>query len=312
MVDPLLAAVGIALLGPFVAGPLVAYGLDAVPLRWRRTSVWVAIGAALAYAIVAAVLQERSGTGAGLVYLLVALPGVVTFLVWRSLLATALVSLMPMYFVIAIFTRSRAAYAPEIALDRAIPVEPAWMLVYGSLYVFALVLPLLVVRDVPLVRRAMQAYLFVMLISYAGFLLYPTAAPRSDEVAGAGFTAWTLRMAYSLDPPYNCFPSLHVAYSFVAALACYRVHRALGAGAAAWAALIGVSTLYTKQHYVVDVIAGTFEGLIAYVLFLRAFPREAVSAGHRRAAPLRAAIAAGIYAVMVAGFWIAYWRSLPA
>ena len=312
MIDPLVAAVCFGVLGPFLAGPLVASGLDALPSRWRRTAAWTAITAALAYAIAAAVLQEVSGTSPTLIYVLVALPGLLTFLVWRSQLATALVCLMPMYFVIAIVTRGRRTYAPEMALDRAIQVEPAWMLVYGSLYVFALVLPLLVVRDWPLVQRAMKAYLLVMLLSYLGFLLYPTAAPRTDEVTGPGFAAWTLQIAYSLDPPYNCFPSLHVAYSFVSALTCYRVHRGLGVAAAVWASLIGVSTLYTKQHYVVDVVVGTAAGLAAYFLFLRSYPRAAVAESHRARAPVRALIAAGSFGVMVIAFWIVYWTSRAA
>lgn len=123
---------------------------------------------------------------------------------------------------------------------------------------------------------------------------------------GDGFSAWTLRLAYSLDPPYNCFPSLHVAYAFVSALTCYRVHRGVGTAAALWAALIGVSTLYTKQHYVADVIVGALAAYVAYVLFLRRYPREAVAESDRRRAPFRALGVIGIFGIMVAGFWGAY------
>ena len=73
---------------------------------------------------------------------------------------------------------------------------------------------------------------------------------------GDGFAAWSLRLLYDIDTPYGCFPSLHVAWAFVSALTCYRVHAGVGWVAAGWATLIAVSTLYTKQHYVVDVIAG--------------------------------------------------------
>jgi membrane-associated phospholipid phosphatase len=152
----------------------------------------------------------------------------------------------------------------------------------------------------------MQAYLAVMLASYAVFVLYPTIGPRPPVVAGGGFAAWCLRLVYALDAPYNCFPSLHVAYAFVAALTCDRVNRTLGIVAIAWATLIGISTLYTKQHYVADVIAGAAEGWLACTLFLRGYPRRAVAETDRRLAPRRAMIAAGIFAVMVAGFWIAF------
>ena len=122
----------------------------------------------------------------------------------------------------------------------------------------------------------MQAYVMVLVIAYVGFVAYPTVAPRPDEVRGVGFAAWCLRLQYSLDQPYNCFPSLHVAHSFVSALTCYRVHKGVGVAAVLWATLVGVSTLFTKQHYAVDVIAGAIMAYAAYVLFLRQYPRELV------------------------------------
>jgi len=305
VLDPLAAAVGIGLVGSVVAGPAVAYGLEYLPQRWRRTTEWLLIGGAVVIAVLADLLSEGP-VGGVFVYVLAALPGLIAFLAWRTLLASTFVSLAPLYFVIALLTRGRPTHAPEIALDRAFAVQPAWMLVYASLYVFVVLLPVLVVRQQELFRRALKGYLMVMLVAYAGFLLYPTTGPRPDHVIGDGFDAWSLRLAYSLDAPYNCFPSLHVAYSFVSALTCYRVHRGVGAAAALWAALIGVSTLYTKQHYVVDVIAGAAEAYVAYVLFLRSYPREAAADNDRRRAPLRALVVVGIFGVMVAGFWVAY------
>lgn len=288
-----------------LAGPAVAYGLQLLPQRWRRTTEWLLIAGAVVVAVLADQLSKRPGGGGVFVYVLAALPGFLAFLAWRTLLASTLVSLVPLYIVIGELTRGRPTYSPEVALDRTLSLQPSWMLVYGSLGLVVL-LPLFVVRQQELVRRAMQAYLTVMIVSYVGFLLYPTAAPRPAQVFGDGFGAWSLRLAYSLDPPYGCFPSLHVAYSFVAALTCYRVHRGVGAAAGLWAALIGVSTLYTKQHYVVDVIAGTLAAYVAYVLILHRYPREAVAESERRRAPVRALSAIGIYAVIVTGLWVAY------
>lgn len=305
VIDPLAVAVATGLLGPVVAGPLLAYLLGLVSPSRRRSIEWTIIIASGGVAILADVLQPGPGAGGIFIYILAALPGLITFLVWRSQLAAALVSLAPMYVIIAIVSRARVTYRPELALDRALPLEPAWMLVYGSLYIFVIVLPLFVVRERTLVRRAMQAYLLVMGLSYAIFLLYPTRASRPD-IAGDGFAAWTLQIMYDIDPPYNCFPSLHVAYSFVSALACARVHRGVGRAALAWAALIGVSTVFTKQHYVLDVIAGTAAAWLAHVVFLRRHSRAAVSDRDRARAPRRAAAAVVVFAMMLAGFWIAY------
>jgi membrane-associated phospholipid phosphatase len=310
VLDPLAGAVGIGVLGSAIGGPAVAYGLESIPPAWRRTAEWVLIGGALLVAVAAGLLPVARWQLA-LVYVLAALPGVIAFIASRTLLASMLVSLAPLYFVIGDLTRGRIAYAPELALDRAVALRPAWMLVYGSLYVFVVVLPLVVVRERELGHRAMRAYLMVMTVSYLGFLVFPTVGPRPGEVPADGFSAWSLRAIYSIDPPHGCFPSLHVAYSFVSALTCYRVHRRVGLAAALWAALIGVSTLYTKQHYVVDVIAGALLGCVAYILFLRTHPRDSITESGRRSAPFRASCVAGIYTVMVAGFWIAYRLQLP-
>lgn len=180
---------------------------------------------------------------------------------------------MAAYFPLAAATTGRTLFVPELPLDRAVPLQPAWTPIYLSLWIFSL-LPVFVVRGAELRRRTILAYLTVVITAYAGFLAYPTAAPRPAAVPGDDVFAWSLRALYRFDPQYNCFPSLHVAYSFLAALSAYRVHRGLGAVAVAWATLIAISTLFIKQHYVADVVAGTLLALIAYAFFLHGSPRR--------------------------------------
>ncbi len=216
--------------------------------------------------------------------------------------ALLLTLIVPGYHVIVALNRGRTMYMPELPLDRAITVEPVWMLAYASIWIFAF-LPVFVVRQPALTRRAMFAALTVIVIAYVGFLVYPTVLPRADKV-GEGFFEKSLEVIYSLDPPYNCFPSLHVAWAFVAALTCYRVHRGVGIVALVWAAIIGVSTLYTKQHYVLDVIAGIAIAYAAYLIFLRSFPRDGIAAIDRHLAPKRALRAVWLYAAIVAFLWV--------
>ena len=117
---------------------------------------------------------------------------------------------------------------------------------------------------------------------------------------------WGLYMLYSSDPPYNCFPSLHVAHSFVSALTLFRLHRRLGITAMIAAAFVALSTLFTKQHYVLDAAAGVLLALVAYVIFLRTYPRDNVPALDRRAAPAIAWCVAGLSAVFLFGYWLLY------
>ena len=217
----------------------------------------------------------------------------------------ALFALIPFYIVIGHAIPGRTVHVPEVFLDRVIPLDPLWAPVYASLFLLV-ILPVFVVHQREHVRRTINAYLMVWLVGYAFFLAYPTLTPRPPRLADEGFFPWMLRAIYSTDVEYNCFPSLHVAQSFLSALTCYRVHRGVGIGAGIWATLVSLSTLFTKQHYVLDVLAGACLAYVSYAIFLRGFPREAVPELDRRLAPLLAAGAAAVYGAIVAGFAIAY------
>ena len=218
-----------------------------------------------------------------------------------------LVALVPFYIFIPELQPPETRYVPELALDRALPLVPAWALVYGALYLFLILLPVFVVREDEHVRRTVFAYLLVWISAYVVFfVVYPTAAPRPAKVIGEGFAVWGLRALYSSDPPYNCFPSLHVAHSFVSALTCFRMHRGLGIVATICATLVALSTLFTKQHYVLDAIAGVFLAFVAYGLFLRNYPRDQVPAFDRSVAPALALLIAGLVTLGLAGSWLAY------
>ena len=219
----------------------------------------------------------------------------------------ALILLVPLYIFIGEHALlGRSLHRPELPLDLNIPLQPAWTLVYAVLYLFLILLPMFLLRQDEQIRRTAFAYLFVWLTAYFCFLTYPTVAPRPVAVIGEGFALWGLQFLYSADPPSNCFPSLHVAHSFVSALTCYRVHRGMGIAASACAAVIGVSTLYTKQHYILDVLAGVVLGSVAYFLFLHDYPRERIPELDRKLAPMLALSAIVIVGLVFLCYWVAY------
>ena len=213
-------------------------------------------------------------------------------------------TLPPFYIFIGEEMAGRTLHAPLLALDRLIPLQPAWAIVYGSLLLF-IVLPFVILRDAAEIRRTSYAYLLLWLVSFAFFVAWPTVAPHPPTVAGRGFFPWFLQCIYSADVSANCFPSLHVAQSCVSAIVCRRVNRPLGNVAGVWAALIALSTLFTKQHYVADVIGGVILAAIAWMLFLRGKPKDVLDLD-RRAAPAIAGLFAVLYALAVAGFRIGY------
>jgi len=70
--------------------------------------------------------------------------------------------------------------------------------------------------------------------------------------------------------------------------------------------VIAVSTLFTKQHYVADIIAGIALAGVADAVFLRRCPHEPMAELDRRGAPVLVAGLVAIYGLIIAGGWIAY------
>ncbi len=218
-----------------------------------------------------------------------------------------LFALVPFHILIPAFFPPGIRHVPELALDRAWPLVPVWAIVYGALYLFLILLPIFVVRPDELIRRTVYAYLLIWITAYVVFfVVYPTAAPRPDVVIGEGFAVWGLRALYSADPPINCLPSLHVAHAFVSALAVSRVHRRLGIIALISGTLVALSTLFTKQHYVLDVIAGAFLASVAYAIFLARYPADRVPEFDRSVAPALALCVGAVVAAGLAASWLAY------
>src|SRR5436305_647576 len=116
---------------------------------------------------------------------------------------------------------------------------------------------------------------------------------------------WSL-VAQALTRPYPVTPSMIL---LVLLVACSRVHRGVGIGGVVCASLVGLSTLFTKQHYVLDVLAGILLASVAYAVFLRDCPREQ-NPDVYRVAPVLALGLLGALGLAVACFWVVYQGSV--
>jgi membrane-associated phospholipid phosphatase len=210
------------------------------------------------------------------------------------------------YLFIADHVKFGRLSAPALPIDAAIPLVPAWVLVYGALYLFLIILPVFVIRAEPQVRRTFLTYLVVWIVAFVVFVAYPTKAPRPADLTIAinTFADWGVVALYEMDPPLNCFPSLHVAHSFVSALAVRRVHRRLGDLSLLAASLVGISTLFTRQHYVLDVLVGAALAFGTYALLWRRF--EGSVETDRKGAVAAALAAAGAVCVALICYYALY------
>ena len=72
--------------------------------------------------------------------------------------------------------------------------------------------------------------------------------------------------------PVNCLPSMHVCMSFVAAACLSLVYGRVGRALVwAWFVAICYSTMATKQHYFVDLIAGFALGVTSVAIYMKRY-----------------------------------------
>ena len=148
-------------------------------------------------------------------------------------------------------------------LDDAIPVVSAFVIPYVSLRPFlygSLVLFLLL--RVRVYRSAALSMIVVFVVSYVFYFFLQSFIERPTLTGGDAFTSM-IRDVYAGDQPFNDFPSLHASLSTLVAVHWLHVSRRVGVVVAIWATLVVLSTVFVKQHYVADMLAGA--GL-AYVV----------------------------------------------
>ena len=174
------------------------------------------------------------------------------------------------YVAIGHSARPRSTTLLATELDAAIPFVPWTVWWYLPFYAGVFLMALAGFRTPRLFFRALAGVVVTMLVGAAGHLLggaeYPRPLVRApyDDLSLA-FLGWV----QSVDPPGNVFPSLHVAHTSALAVILRHDRPRLGAVAMVMAALLAVSTLTTKQHFLADVLAGILieEAVSAVVLW---------------------------------------------
>lgn len=152
-------------------------------------------------------------------------------------------------------------------LDRLIPFSDEAVWVYLSIFLLMPIGPLLMCRREQLLRYGL-GILLVETVAYLVFIFWPTWCQRPNPNG----TIPTYRILTMIDAPLNAFPSLHAAFAVFSALCAVQdfrelpLHHLYRIAVGFWTLLILLGTLVTKQHTVVDVIAGSALGFIAYHL----------------------------------------------
>lgn len=139
--------------------------------------------------------------------------------------------------------------------ERFIPFVPLMIIPYLSIDFFFVAAPFLCTS-----RRELIAFskriVAAILIAGLCFLLYPLTLAVARPAA-SGWLGSVFDWFRAMDKPYNLLPSLHIALRCILVGVYVRHTRGfLRAASHVWFSLIGLSTLLTYQHHIIDVVGG--------------------------------------------------------
>lgn len=161
----------------------------------------------------------------------------------------------------------------------ALPFVPAFMWVYVGCFLFwILMFPAVSQRGKAEWYRFFTANTIGLLVCGVFFVLLPTKINR-PEVTGTGLTAWLCRFIYAADTPaVDLFPSIHCFGAWMCHIGVRGQKRYplwLRVFTPLFAIFVCFSTMFVKQHFFIDTIAGIVLAELC-VLFVKFFPKTAL------------------------------------
>lgn len=169
------------------------------------------------------------------------------------------------YFLMNELTARRGIfYRLDLPFEESIPLLPALIFAYLLEFVF-FGIAYLMVDDLAFFKKIVLSVFVCVTLHFVIFLVFPVQYHLRPVVdADRGWAYLLVDFYYWMDLPYNCFPSLHVSNVVLVAFFMERFRKGMGWFLHPLAALVAVSVVLVKQHYIADVVAGFFVGWFVY------------------------------------------------
>lgn len=164
-------------------------------------------------------------------------------------------------FYVLLNNSKRGVYNLVTDMDKAIPFMSIFVIPYILWYAFIILTFLyLCIKDREMYYKTLISYDIGMVVCFIIYFMFQTTVPR-PEVAGSDIFSRIVMLIYKYDQPFNCFPSIHV-------LSCYLMIKAINESKAGnlinkilvfcVASAIILSTLFIKQHVILDAFSAMF------------------------------------------------------
>ena len=155
-----------------------------------------------------------------------------------------------------------------LPLDAGLPFWPGAAAIYLTILPVLLLAPF-VLRDLASLLPLFVALMLETGIAFVCFILLPVDPP-AITCCDQPLTSAVFGIADAINLERNYLPSLHVAFAFTAAAAFAPRAGRSGAGLLfCWAIAVAASTLLTRQHFIIDVIAGIVLAFLCWRLALQ-------------------------------------------
>ena len=174
-----------------------------------------------------------------------------------------------LYFIVKQFIPSYNLITLEV--DDKLPLIPFFIIFYIIWYPYLFVVFYFIYKKdkdkfILLIKKSIMC----AAIGELCFIIYPTMVSRTEVNGFNSLISLILYIVYVTDIPVNCFPSLHCTFALLVMYAVTfdknmnKVFRIL---VGIISPLICLSTIFVKQHSIIDVVGALFLSCIVYVDF---------------------------------------------
>ena len=185
-----------------------------------------------------------------------------------GLMALTLLGWLAIYFLV-----NRRTVDPQrrrdfrTKLDNSLPFLPQFALIYFSTYLFVLE-PFFILSDARQFYWMLASFISISMGASLIHAIFPSKIERVEDFSTRHVSGKLLNRFQQTCKPYGNFPSMHVGLSVPVVIANYLTYTPLTGGIMLlWGIFIALSTLFTKQHYLWDVLAGLVIGLLISFLY---------------------------------------------
>lgn len=158
-----------------------------------------------------------------------------------------------------------------VSFEDAIPFAPEWVTIYTATFIFWILgLAVCMRQERELCFRMFTGIYIAELICAVFFIAVPTVIDR-PEVTGGVYYDRLLAQLYAADQPTNLFPSMHCMFAYMVfrGFMIAKLDKPVVIGSGLFAALVCASTVFVKQHFLLDTFAGIILGEVAVTLSLK-------------------------------------------